>query len=248
MEVGSLRQVDGVRLSLELALRSTANPEVAARAAAIVSVFADACRYGMCGGAEFRPEDATRADVHRAATATQLRFEIDTRNVEASSARVLIGMLKGDFGLNQDVASLAASVTYGPPPRLVRPVTDERQIAVPAVFSPLGFVVTRHEVARSRATRLIRVRFRTPVPDEYEARLVALQKTWVQLCHGGFAEGDMPAHESFLSVGDGYLISPRLFEIPIRMFEAPEHAVAPLLNGLRRCSVLDHAIEQVQIW
>ena len=248
MEVGSLTQLDGVRLSLELVLRPTADPEVADRVAAIVSVFADACRYGMCGGAEFRPEEATRAEVHRAATVTQLRFEIDTRNVAASSVRVLIGMLKGDFSLTQDVASLAASVAFGPPPRLVRPVMDERQIAILPAFNPLGFVVTRHEIARSRGTRLIRVRFRTPVPNGYEARLVALQKTWVQLCHGGFAEGDMPAHESFLSVGDGYLVSPRMFEIPIRMFEAPEHAVDPLLNGLRRCSVLDHAIEQVQIW
>ena len=248
MEVGALTQLDGVRLSLELALRPAADPEAAARVAAIVSVFADACGYGMCGGAEFRPEDATRAEVHRAVTATHLRFEIDTRNVAPSSIRVLIGMMKGDFSLTQDIASLAASVTFGPPPRLVRPVTDERLIAVPPVFSPLVFVVTRHEVARSRATRLIRVRFRDPVPNEYESRLVALQKTWVQVCQGGFAEGDVPAHESFLSVGDGYLVSPRIYEIPIRMFEASECAVDPLLNGLRRCSLLDHAIEQVQIW
>jgi hypothetical protein len=248
MEVSSVTELDGVRLLLEVALRPTAEPETVDRVATIVSVFADACGYGMCGGTEFRPEDATRPEVLRAGAATPLRFDIATRNVAPGSIRLLLGMLKGDFGLARATASLAATVAYGPPPRLVRPVVDERQIAMPRLFSPLGFAVTRHEIARSRGTRLVRVRFRAPVPDEYATRLAAIQKTWVLVCHGGFAEGEVPAHESFLSAGNGYLVSPRTYEIPISMFEAPEHAFDPLLNALRRCSLLDHGVEMVQIW
>ena len=70
----------------------------------------------------------------------------------------------------------------------------------------------------------------------------------MSVCSGGLADGDRPAHESFLSAGSGYLVSPRMYEIPIGAFELPEEAFHPLLNALRRCALIDHPIERVQIW
>ena len=248
MEIPAGGATDVVRLFVELKTREGGDPDAIEGVTAIVSAFVDACGYGMLGGVDRRPEAAVQPSVRESTGPAVRRYEIGAPNVSSGSVRVLLGMLEGDYALAEATASLTASVAQAGKPQMVRQDVGSRTIPAPGRYRAIAFEVVRHELAPSNSQRLVRARFCGPVPQAYEAHLVAIQKTWVRVCAGGLADGGRPAHESFVSAATGYLVSPRMFEIPIQAFEVPEQAFDPLLNALHRCALLDHAIERVDLW
>jgi hypothetical protein len=241
----SLTIHDAVRFSVELSLRDTGDADAASAA---VIAFANACGAGMLGGDQRRPEDANRSDVVERRDGSTLHFDVDAANVAAESIRVLIGMLKADLAIAESILSIRGSVGHAGGPHLVRQVIDETSIALPARYRSIGFDVMMHEVMRARDQRLVRARFRDEVTDEGETRLIQLEKTWLRVCCGGLVEPGCRPHESFVAASRGYLVAPRVFEIPIHAFDAPERAFDVLLNGLHRYSILEQTIECVDVW
>ena len=225
----------------------TANDD-ADRVDGTVSAFAAACRLGMLGGAAFPPELAAAPTVRKLMRDAEWYYEVDARHVDPANARVLHGMLRADPFVARVIETCDVTVSHGQLPRLVRRTSEWRAMPLPALYEPLGFPVMRHEVARARANRLVRVRFRSPVPDEYVPSLQDVQRIWQRLCAGGVAIGADDPRESSILAAVGYLVAPRTYEIPIQAFDVPEDAFDSLLNALRRCSVNDRQIERVQIW
>jgi hypothetical protein len=248
MQIPAGRAAEVVHLAVELKTRESGDLDAIEGITAIVSAFADACGFGMLGGADRHPEAAMQPSVRERTGPAMRRYAIDAPNVAPESVRVLLGMLEGDYALAQATASLTASVSQPGKPQIVGMNATSGRVPPPGLYRAIAFEVVRHELGRSDRQRLIRARFRGPVPEAYETHLVAVQKTWLRVCAGGLAEGGRPAHESFVSAATGYLVSPRVFEIPIEVFEVAEHAFDPLLNAFQRCSVLDQVVERVDIW
>jgi hypothetical protein len=216
----------------------------------ILNTFVRACAAGLLSRNPTSPE-GLRVDEFRLEQPSSDLIEcvFDLRGVSYKCCRVLIGMLRGEPFLDGLILSVLWKTITEPFGPEVLTLHDEKAISL---LEPSGephrFQIWREEEGRAKVDRLVRVIF----PDKPSAAMVSqltiIQEAWLAICKGGVAPDDMPAHECFISATKGYMISPRMYEMPIDTFDNIELCFDFLLAGLDRFASIYMPITSVRIY
>ena len=213
----------------------------------ILGRFSEACAQGFLSGSD-NPLDAETLRFRYAdGRPDHIECELSVKGVDYRAARVLVGMLRGEAFLDGTILSVTVD-DLGARDAHPMTITNERKIDLPGRYRETGAYPLTRAIGRAVSERLLRVRFIERPSAEMVQQLIHLQKVWMAVCQGGFATNGREAHTCFVSAPEGYLISPRVFEIAIDMFENPEAAFDPLLNALDRSSARLLTVEEVQIY
>jgi hypothetical protein len=212
----------------------------------ILTRFSEACAYGLLSGSN----DPVKAETVRFRVGEgtgSVDCELAANGIDWRAFRVMAGMLRGEFRLNGAIASVRVNSLGVGGGKSVR-AGNEMDIGLPGPYPSSGKLNVERIEIPVRTARLVRVRFVERPSAEAVDQLTHIQKIWTAVCKGGFAPLGKAAHTCFLSGPTGYLVSPRVFEIPIDMFDNTEAAFDPLLNAIDRFSVNVIRVESVIIY
>lgn len=216
----------------------------------VLNTFARACAAGLLSRNPTSPE-GLRVDEFRLEQPSSDLVEcvFDLRGVGYKCSRVLIGMLRGEPFLDRLISSVLWKTIAEPRGLEVLTLHDEKAISL---LEPLGephrFQIWREEEGKAKVDRLVRVIFPDKPAADLVSHLTMIQEAWLAICKGGVAPDDMPAHECFISAAEGYMISPRIYEIPIDTFDNIELCFDFLLSGLDRFASIYMPITSVRIY
>ena len=216
----------------------------------IFSVFSEACDLGLCSGSNINPE-ICKVNEFRIENPSKeiISCYIDLTGVDYRAFRVMIRMLRGEFFINGLISSLSLQTVVDSIDEKIVRFTNEKYIGIIGLYNQFdSFKLIKEIEGRRRKDRLVQINFFAQPSTTNVKNLIRIQNAWQGICKGGFSPDDEPAYEYGIITEEGYLVSPRKFEIPIEGFDNPELCFDSLLNGLQKFSAYKHPIKDVHIY